>query len=223
MESVSPDGDIELTEQQWRFVAEFVADPRSATRAYQRAFNLPYTHDSSRQQACNLLKKPNVKRAIERCRHDWCRRHRVTFQNTVRKLASIALGDPGDLYESDPDNGGLPKPRPWDQIPPTARKNIKTVKFKRRKLKSVTDEVYELEEFEYRVCDPEWALGKLCEYLGVTKGALSADDLRGLIYGNATPNAPTTPNDSGAGGPGNLPASDTQPIVPDPAFIASVK
>lgn len=175
----------ELSERQFRFVLEYVADPTSAARAYQRAYNLPHTHQNSRNLASQLLKNVHIKAAIAFQRHEWCREKKVTFQSVVRKLASIAFADPADLYESDADNGGLPKPRPWDDIRPTARKNIKTIKFKRRKLKSETSEVYELEEFDYRVADQEWALGKLCEYLGVTKGSLTADELRAIVYGTA--------------------------------------
>lgn len=204
MEKLPSPDDIPLTEQQRRFVAEFVADPKSATRAYQRAFNLPYTHESSRTQACQLLKNPHIQAALAAQRREWGKGHRVTFRRLITKLASIAFGDVADLYESDPDNGGLPKPRPWDHIPPTARKNIKSIKFKRRKLKSESSELYELEEFDYKVADQEWALGKLCEYLGVTKGSLTADELRAIIYGNAA-NAAATPQDQAA-----LPAASTE-------------
>lgn len=190
-ESVRDFSDV-LTEQQLRFVAEYAADPRSATRAYQRAYNLPHTHSSSRQQACNLLKNPNIKAALAEKRHEFCRSLNVNFKTVVRKLAAIAFADPVDLYEADPDNGGLPKPRLWDHIPPAARKNIKSVKFKRRKLKCGAGEVYELEEFDYKVADQEWALGKLCEYLGITKGSLTVDELRGILAGNAAP-APQEP------------------------------
>jgi len=178
----------ELTEQQLRFVAEYVADPRSATRAYQRAFNLhPVTsYNSAGVAAHALLKNLKIQAEIKACRHEWCKRHKITFQSTVRKLASIAFGDADDYYESDPENEGLPKPRPWREIPATARKNIKSIKFKRRKLKNPKDSsdcATELEELEYKLVDPEWALGKLCEYLGVTKGSLTTDELKQLIFG----------------------------------------
>lgn len=210
------DTTTELTEQQLRFVAEYVADPRSATRAYQRAFDLPHTNQSARTLACNLLKNVNVQAAIDAAREEWCKTLRFGFRTAVRKLASIALGDAGDFYEADDDNGGLPKPRPWNHIPPTARKNITSVKFKRRKLKSEASEVYELEELEYKVADQAWALGKLCEYLGVTKGSLTADELRGIIAGTtaAAANAPQTPP---AGRPAGAEAgADAAHVVVEP-------
>lgn len=210
-----------LTEQQLRFVAEYVADPRSAGRAYQRAYGQKHTDGSAAQLASLLLKKVEIQDALKAARHDWCRQHRITFQATVRKLAAIAFADPSDLYEADPENGGLPKPRAWDDIPPTARKNIKKIKFKRRKLKGDKDCIYEIEELEYGVADQEWALGKLCDYLGVTKGSLTADELRAIIYGTAATTHPTTTPPGAAGiKPQPLPGSDPggtagAPIDPD--------
>ncbi len=184
------DAASQLTEQQRRFVAEYVADPRSATRAYQRAFNHPPTHTTSRNLASALMKDPHIQAALAEAREEWARSLRISFRSMIRKLASIALADPDDYFEPDAENGGLPKPRPWVDIPATARKNIKNVKIKRRKLKGADDCLYELEEFEYKVVDQEWALGKLCEYLGVTKGSLTADELRSIIAGTHTPQPP---------------------------------
>ncbi len=178
---LTPEGET-LSAQHLRFVAEYVADPRSKSDAYRRAYNCPTMGTVVAGVSANrLLNNAKIQAEIAAARHDWCRKHRVTFQTVVRKLASIALGDAGDLYEPDPENCNLPKPRPWHHIPPTARKNIVTVKFKRRKLKDATDCAYELEEFDYKVLDPMAALALLCQYLGVTKGSLTADDLRNIL------------------------------------------
>lgn len=204
----------ELTQRELRFVAEYVADPRSATRAYQRAFDLPYTNLSAKVLAHRLLTKVNVQRAIEEHRKEWCKTHRIKFQTIVRKLASIALGDADDYYEADPENGDLPKPRPWNHIPPTARKNIKSIKFKRKKLKSAKGEdcATELEELEYKVADQQWALDKLCEYLGITKGSLTVDELRNILAGTDGTQAPQNP-------PAPASTSTAQPDTDKPVVI----
>lgn len=197
-------GGATLNESQLRFVAEYVADPRSKADAYRRAYNSPTMGvKSACASAIHLLDDARIQSEIAAARRDWCRKHRVTFQTVVRKLASIALGDSADLYEADPENGHLPKPRPWHHIPPAARKNIVTVKFKRRKLKDATDCVYELEELDYKVLDPMAALALLCQYLGVTKGSLTAEQLRDIIHGtshDAQPLTKAVETDSSASG-----------------------
>lgn len=206
---LTPEG-ATLNESQLRFVAEFVADPRSKADAYRRAYNAPMM---STKGACfcaiRLLDDVRIQAEITSARHDWCRKHRITFQTVVRKLASIALGDAADLYEPDPENANLPKPRPWHHIPPTARKNIVTVKFKRRKLKDATDCTYELEELDYKVLDPMAALALLCQYLGVTKGSLTADDLRNILAAQS----------AGPVGPKSIEAGTS--VVADKPIIAS--
>lgn len=172
-----------LTEKQLRFAHEYVAEP-NATQAYLRAFG--GTYHTARNEGAKLLANPCVAQEIEAARRAWSKRCRVSFQRTVRALATIAFADPADLYEADPENCGLPKPRPWNEIPAAARKNIKSIKFKRRKLASKDACVYEIEELDYKVADKEWALGKLCEYMGVTKGSLTADDLRAILAADVT-------------------------------------
>ncbi len=206
---LTPEG-ATLNECQLRFVAEYVADPRSKADAYRRAYNSPLMGvKSACASAIHLLDDTRIQGEIAAARHDWCRKHRVTFQTVVRKLASIALGDAGDLYEPDPENCNLPKPRPWHHIPPTARKNIVTVKFKRRKLKDATDCAYELEEFDYKVLDPMAALALLCQYLGVTKGSLTADDLRNILAAQSA--APP--------GPASLEGGGKPPAAPAPGGL----
>lgn len=180
-----------LNERQLRFCHEYIAEPIAA-QAYLRVFGGAYS--TARVEGPKLLANPAIAAEIESARDAWAKRCRLSFQRTLRTLAAIAFADPADLYESDDQNGGLPKPRPWNEIPPGARKNIKSVKFKRRKLsaKGDPDCLWEIEELEYKVADKEWAIGKLCEYLGITKGSLTPDELRAIIYGTTAAHQPAT-------------------------------
>lgn len=192
----------ELTERELRFVSEYIADP-IAVRAYMRAF-VCKSYNTARTNSSKLLAQANIKAEIDAAREARAKECGASFKRTLRKLASIAFGDPDDLYVADPENGGLPKPRPWDEIPAHARKNITSVKLKRRKLKGADDCLYEVEELEYKTLDPMAALDKLCKYLGIEKGSLTADELRAIIFGQAAAanGAATAPAQAadGAGG-----------------------
>lgn len=195
----------ELTECERRFINEFLADP-VAVAAYMRAFDCK-VYGTAAVLASRLLKKDHIKAHLDASRRASAKQFGVSFNRALRKLAAVAFADPDALYEPDPENGGLPKPRPWADIPPAARKNIVSVKIKRRKLKGADDCLYELEELEYKMLDPMAALDKLCKYLGITKGSMTVDELRNLIYG---PAAAANPPATQSGAP-PVPADGVQP------------
>lgn len=176
-----------LSEKELRFCAEYAAEP-NATQAYLRAYDCAYT--TANTEGCKLLVKPCIAAEIEAARKEYRRTCGVKFAKVVRKLAAIAFNDPDDFFEADADNCGLPKPRPWAKIKPRARKNILTVKLKRKRLRSAKkndDCLYEIEELDYKMLDPMAALALLCQYLGVTKGSLTVDELRSMVAGTAAP------------------------------------
>jgi hypothetical protein len=173
----------QLTERELKFVREYVAEP-NAVRAYMKVFG-ERSYNQARVQAALLKNKPRVATEIEAGFTAHARSCKAKFSATIRKLASIAFQDPDAYYESDPDNGGLPKPKPWDEIDPASRKNICGVKLKRKRLKSATSELYEVEEVEYKFLDPMKALDMLCSHLGITKGGMTPDELRAIIFGSA--------------------------------------
>lgn len=161
-----------LTANQKRFVAEYVID-RNAVQAYFRAFGRDTRGDKRRsymaaaKSAERLVKHPQIAAEIRAAEREHRRRCRVDAERINRELAAVAFADPDDLYEPDPHNHGLPTPRPWRDVPPAARKAVASVKVKRRRRKSADDEVWEIEELEYR-CHPKLdALDKLCRRLGL--------------------------------------------------------
>lgn len=198
-----------LTEQQLRFAHEYASEP-NATQAYLRAFpNVAY--NTGRVEGPKLLLNPAIQAEVQAARRAWSKRCRVSFERIVKRLAAVAFADPIDLYEPDPENGDLPRPKPWSRVPPTARKNVVSIKLKRKRLKSPKgdDCIYELEEFEYKMLDPMAALDKLCAHLGITKGSMTADEVRAYILGTqsqATQEAPAVPPAGGVGGGDQQPA-----------------
>lgn len=206
----------ELTPLEIKFVRELVADPGNQTRVYMKVFGTKL-YTTAAPAAVRLMKRPRVAAEIEAAHNAHARRCRAKFTATVRKLASIAFQDQDAYYESDPDNGGLPKPRPWDDIDPVSRKNICGIKIKRKRLKSATSEIYEVEDIEYKVLDPMKALDMLCSYLGITKGGMTPDELRAIIFGSAAAaHQLTAPKAANVLLPGAAQAGDTAPAESAP-------
>jgi phage terminase small subunit len=142
-----------------------VPDP-NATQAYRRAFG-PCSYHTARTEGPKLLANPAIKAEIHAARLDYQQRVRVNAVKVLRWLAEIAGADPDDCYEPDPENGGLPRPRPWADIPPAARRTIASVRLKRRRRKGAAGAAYEVEEVEYRHHSKDAAIDKLCRKLGL--------------------------------------------------------
>ena len=157
----------DLTEQQLRFAHEYAADP-NATQAYMRAFGA-VAYNTAKTEGCKLLTNPNVQLEVAAARKEHQRKCRVSAVRTLQGLSAIAHLDPSDLFDADPNNGNLPTPKPWNKVPAAARRAVQGIKIKRRKLKSESGELYEVEEIEYKLCDKMQAFDKLCKHLGITK------------------------------------------------------
>ena len=162
-----------LTEGEIRFCEEYAADP-NATQAYRRAYPAA-TYKTARTEGSRLLADPDIKAVVDAIRHDYRRGLRIDTRRTLREAAGIAHADLGDLFEADPDNGGLPKPRKWSDVPPSTRKAIQTTKITRRRLcekgrKGETTE-WEVESLEFKLFPKMDAIKTLCAYLGLTTDA----------------------------------------------------
>lgn len=173
-----------LTAKQKRFVEEYAADG-NAVQAYFRAFGRltskgkRRSYKAAQSSSSLLLSNPIIAAEIGVANDVHAKRVRVSKQRVMRELAALAFSDPADLYEPDPANGNLPTPRPWDEVPPAARKAIQSVKIKRRRLaggggKDDTTE-WEIEEVEYRLTPKGPELDKLCKKLGFYEDAKGDD------------------------------------------------
>ncbi len=157
----------QLTEQQLRFAHEYAADP-NATQAYIQAFK-GCAYNTARTEGAKLLANPRIEAEIAVARRAHQRKCRINGVRTLLQLGNVAFFDQAELFDADPENGNLPKPKPWNAITPAARRAIQSVKIKRRRLKSESGEMYDIEEIEYKMCDKMAAIDKLCRHLGITK------------------------------------------------------
>lgn len=156
-----------LRPREKRFVEEYVVD-FNAVQAYFRAFGRTLkngkmrSYTGSAEQARRLLKKPEVKEELKAARAEIASRTRVNADRIIREIMHLAMSDPADLYEPDPITG-LPRPRPWSEVPPSARRAVQSIKTKRRVIPG-TDGF--IEEVEYKLHPKSTELDKLCRNLG---------------------------------------------------------
>lgn len=170
-----------LTPNQRRFVEEYAGDDGNAVQAYFRAFGR-LTRDgkrrsyvAARKQASDLLTLPHIQAEIKAAQDAYAAKVRVSKLRVIRELAAIAFADTGDLFEPDPDNAGLPRPRPWGDVPTATRRAVQTVKVRRKRLKSDRDETtWEVEEIDFKFHPKGDALDKLCKRLGIYDDELKA-------------------------------------------------
>lgn len=205
-----------LTLKQRRFVEEYAGDP-NGVQAYFRAFGRnksdgkPRSYDCASEQARRLLEKPEVQAELARAQEAWQLRVGVNKERVLSELAAVAFADPDDVYEADDDNGGLPRPRSWRDVSPAARKAIQSVKVKRKRLASDSDETaWEVEELEYRFHPKLDALDKLCKRLGLFVAEDAGDKPAGVpvelltrllaLAGRAQPIGPVAPQNGVAVG-----------------------
>ncbi len=164
--------DKALTANQKRFIEEYAAD-RNATQAYFRAYGRTTskgkrrTYRTAQVQSSKLLSNPIIAAEVGAAQEAYASKVRVSRLRVLQEVAALAFADAGDVYEADAENGGLPRPRPWSDVSPAARRAIQSVKLKRKRLKAGNDGTeWELEELEYKFHPKADALDKLCKRLG---------------------------------------------------------
>lgn len=167
-----PDGG-KLTPKQRQFVSEYVID-KNGVQAYFRAFGRnksngkPRSYFAANVQAIRLLQKPTIQRELKAAEEEYQRRTRVSKLRVLKELALIAFFDPADAYEPAPD-GGQDIPKPMSKIPAPLRRAMSGSRTKRRRIVGEGQELYEVEEVEYKFAGKLDALDKLCKKLGLFK------------------------------------------------------
>lgn len=160
-----------LTTRQRRFAEEYAGDP-NAVQAYLRAYGPTTSRGKKRsyhgasKAAARLLQIDAIKAEIAAANAALSARTRASKARVIREIAAVAFVDPADAFDRDP-NGGPLVARKLHDIPPATRRAIASVKVKRRRIAGNRDEVYEVEEVEYKFVSKSDALDKLCKRLGL--------------------------------------------------------
>jgi phage terminase small subunit len=165
--------DRKLTPKQRRFVDEYVID-RNGVQAYFRAFGrntskgVARSYSAAGEQARRLLGKPEIQAEVKAAEEAYAAKVRISKLRVLKELALIAFMDPADAYEPDP-SGGQDAPKPMSKIPAALRRVIQASKTKRRRIVGEGQELYEIEEVEYRFASKQAALESLGKKLGLFK------------------------------------------------------
>lgn len=97
-----------MNDKQRRFVAEYLKD-QNATQA---AIRSGYSKQTARQQASDLLSKPNIKSAIQRKLAKIEAKCEVTAERVIAELGRLAFSDMRQLYNAE---GGLKPISEWPE------------------------------------------------------------------------------------------------------------
>lgn len=152
-----------LTEEQQRFVDEYVRDP-NATLAYRRAYpGVGYA--TAGANGHKLLKNPQIQGEIAAARAAQQRRIRVDADRVVREIARVGFADVLDLFDAD---GCL---LPLRDVPIGTRRAVASVKVRQERVKWTTageTTVTRAERVvEVKLADKLTALEKLGKHLGL--------------------------------------------------------
>lgn len=189
-----------LTANQRRFCLEFGYD-RNAVQAYIRAFG-EYTSNGNRRSykaaadsAQKLLENPGIAAEILAAERAYAKRCGYSNRKVLREIAAVAFADAADVCETD--KTGATVAKTIGKIPVATRKAIQSVKVKRRRIAGAADEVYEVEEVEYKLADKLVALEKLARRLGLLQpdqpGTKSSADTAPRLVHEIIPNAAPGP------------------------------
>ena len=109
-----------MTPRHRRFIEEYLVD----LNASQAARRVGYTEKSCRNMGSQLLKRPDVKAAVEAALEERGRSMRVTSARVLLELARVAFADPTRIAEWGP--AGLTL-RPHDTLSPDDRAAIQEI------------------------------------------------------------------------------------------------
>jgi phage terminase small subunit len=143
-----------LTQKQENFCIAYI-ETGIASEAYRRAYNTERMKDKQVwEEACKLLKRPNVTQRVKELREEAKDRAMVTLERVIEELAVIAFVDPIDIFD---DAGNV---LPLSHMKESARRAIGGIKRR-----TVTGQSIE-ETVEAKLLNKLDALEKLMRHLG---------------------------------------------------------
>ena len=159
----------ELTEQQQRFVNEYLID----LNATQAAIRAGYSTKTAAQTGYKLCHKSSVSDAIARAMADRSKRTGITQDRVLRELGRIAFLDPSDVLDLTP--AEVLEKATEDDLKAIA--GIKVKYTKQRDFGKDGDPiVVNAIEREVKMCDKLKALDMLCKHLGIYEKDRQGDD-----------------------------------------------
>lgn len=194
-----------ITRKERKFVEEYAIDG-NAVQSYFRAFGRntrtgsPRSYKAAANSAKKLLEKGRIQVELTACKREHARQCGISARRVLRAIADAAFIDRSEAFELDPANGGLPKPRPLNEIPPRVRRQIDGIKIKRRRIATEDDEIYEVEEVEYKFPNRMDALEKLTKHLGLTSDGSAIEKLLAVVAELTARDSKSLPAASTAGG-----------------------
>lgn len=144
-----------------RFVEEYVVD-LNATKAAIRA---GYSARTAGAIGHELLKEPEIQRAVEAQLQKVSERAEFTAADWLYEVGLIAKSDLGDIMDF---SGDAVRMRPAREIPKHARRAISSVKVKRY-VEGAGEDAREVEVVEFKLWSKDAALEKAGKYLGLLK------------------------------------------------------
>lgn len=142
-----------LSEKQKKFCEEYIID-FNATKAAIRA---GYAENSARQQACEMLTKPNIQKYVALLQQEASRKAQITVDRILREIATIAFNDPRRAFS---DKGNLLNIKEMPDDIAAAIQSIKITEEKKSRFDPDDESVSFIKEIKF------WDKGKQLELLG---------------------------------------------------------
>lgn len=115
--------DKPLTKNQQIFVDEYLKD-RNGARAYKAAYKTCKKDETARVNACRLLTKANIERAVANGLEEIHKEARIEATDIRRELARIGFSDIRKIFD---EQGRLKRPEDWDDEVAAAVSSVEVV------------------------------------------------------------------------------------------------
>jgi phage terminase small subunit len=150
-----------MNAKQERFIQEFLLD-LNATQAAVRA---GYSRKTAAEQAFALLRKPQIRKAIDEATDERAARTQADQDAVIRRLVAVAFADLGDFSQWDAE-GNLTI-TPFEELDPEKRQAIKDVTTSVTTRQGRSGEIVVSAKTTLRLHDSLKALEMLCRHLGM--------------------------------------------------------
>jgi len=166
---------MSLNTKQRKFVREYLLDLNGT----QAAIRAGYSRKTAGIQAHNLLKKPNIKKAIHKGMDAKAKRYEISVQRILEELAIVAYSDLKHYIDIDPDTGAI-RAKGFQDMPEKTSRALKAIK-EDRVIKEDADghKVTVFDKIRFELHDKLKALELLGKHIGMFR---ESDTPPGNVY-----------------------------------------